>query len=177
VNSEGEGNMDVFSAIRKRRSIRAYQEKPVPAGKLRRVLEAARLAPSARNRQEWRFIAVRDAETRQKLMAAAKAQGFVAQAPVTLVFCANEGTDIMSCGQPTSTVDVSIAMAYATLAATAEGLGTCWLGSFTESAVKEILGIPKEARVVAVSPLGYPAQKPGPRPRKKFAEVVRFEKW
>jgi nitroreductase len=172
-----EGRMDVYGAIKKRRSIRTYKDRKVPGNVLNRVLDAARRAPSARNRQEWRFIAVRDPEVRKKLTVAAHSQAFVAQAPVTLVFCANEGTDVMSCGQPTSSIDLSIAMSYATLAATAEGLGTCWLGSFDEGAVKEVLGIPAKARVVAVSPLGYAAEKPAARPRKKFSEVVSFEKW
>jgi nitroreductase len=169
--------MDVFAAIKKRRSIRAYQARPVPAALLRRVLEAARLAPSACNRQEWRFIAVRNRETIGKLKATANSAAFLDSAPVALVFCGTEGKGVMTCGQNTTSVDVSIAMSYVTLTAVAAGLGTCWLGSFREDEVKAILGIPREARVVAVTPLGYPAEKPGPRPRKKYAEVVRYDRW
>ncbi len=169
--------MDVHSAIVARRSIRAYQDKPVPEEALRRVLEAARLAPSARNRQEWRFIVVRDAARRRALARAAKGQMFVAQAPVCLAFCATEDAYVMSCGQKAGTVDASIAMAYATLAAVAEGLGTCWLGAFLEPEVKEILGVPGEARVVGMTPLGYPAEEPAARPRRPMEEVVGFEQW
>jgi nitroreductase len=169
--------MDVFEAIKKRRSIRAYQDKAVPDEVLRRVLDAARLAPSARNRQEWRFVAVRDPGKRQALAAAACEQEFLGRAPVVLAFCATEDNDVMTCGQKAGSIDVSIALAYVTLAAVAEGLGTCWLGAFREDQVKALLGIPAGARVVALSPLGYPAEQPGPRGRKEFDMVVSFEDW
>jgi nitroreductase len=169
--------MDVHAAIAARRSIRAYRDRGVPEDVLRRVLEAARLAPSARNRQEWRFIVVRDEAKRRALAAASKGQDFVAGAPVCLAFCANEDQYVMSCGQKAGPVDTSIALAYVTLAAVAEGLGTCWLGAFHEDQVKDILGVPAGARVVGMMCLGYPAESPTARPRKPFDEVVRFEKW
>jgi nitroreductase len=169
--------MDVYAAIAARRSVRAYKGDAIPEEKLQRVLDAARLAPSARNRQEWRFMVVRDGGLRQKLVEACNGQAFVAQAPAVLVMCGTEGKDMMRCGQKTGTVDVSIAMAYVTLAATAEGLGTCWLGSFIDEKVKAVLGIPAEAMVVAVSPLGVPAESPAARTRKAASEVVSFDKW
>ncbi len=169
--------MDVYEAVRKRRSIRAYEDKTVPDGTLRRVLEAARLAPSASNRQLWRFIAVKDEEKRRKLVAAAYGQEFLAQAGTALVFCATEDENVMPCGQSAGTVDLSIALAYVTLTATAEGLGTCWLGAFQEDVVKDVLGIPAGVRVVAMSPLGYPAERPEARPRKAFEEVVSYDAW
>jgi len=169
--------MNVMEAIKKRRSIRSYKSKDVPEDVLRRVLDAARLAPSARNRQEWRFVVVRDAATREKLAGAAKGQSFVASAPVVLAFCATEGNDVMACGQTTGSVDTSIALSYLTLAAVEEGLGTCWLGAFYEDQVKQILKVPAHARVVALSPLGYPAEHPAARGRKDFEEVVSFESW
>ena len=169
--------MDVFEAIRNRRSIRDYSGKPVSDAVLKKVLEAARLAPSARNRQEWRFIAVRDSAKRASLAQAAKGQEFVGKAPVVLAFCATEDDDMMTCGQKAGPIDVSIALAYVTLAATAEGLGTCWLGAYHEDKVKEILGVPANARVVAMTPLGYPAEHPGARSRKSFKEVVAFDGW
>ncbi len=169
--------MDVHEAIRNRRSIRAYREDPVPEDKLRRVLEAARNAPSAKNRQEWRFIAVREAGLRKKLAEAACSQEFVGRAPVILVACATEDKDVMTCGQKTGSVDCSIALAYVTLAAVAEGLGTCWLGAFHADKVRKVLGIPASAAVVALAPLGYPAEQPPSRGRRSFEEVVSFEKW
>jgi len=169
--------MNVYEAIEKRRSIRAYENKAVPEDVLKRVLEAARLAPSATNRQEWRFIVVKDPAKRKLLVGAANNQQFVGTAPVVLAFCATEDEHVMACGQKASSIDVSIALSYVTLAAVSEGLGTCWLGAFQEGAVKEVLGIPAKVRVVALSPLGYPAEEPEARSRKKFEEVVSFDGW
>ena len=141
------------------------------------MLEAARLAPSARNRQEWRFIVVRDEKLRRELARAAHGQDFVAEAPVCLAFCATEDECVMSCGHKAGPIDTSIALAYVTLAAMEEALGTCWLGAFDERQVKKLLGVPAGARVIGLAPLGYPAEKPAARPRRKFEEVVGFERW
>ncbi|HTY90649.1 MAG TPA: nitroreductase family protein [Methanocella sp.] len=164
--------MDVFEAIKSRKSIRSYADKDVEEEKLQKVLEAGRLAPSAKNRQEWRFIVVRDRETRKKLAVAAMGQRSVEQAPVTLVGCA-VGTDYyMPCGQLAYTVDVSIALSFMMLEATELGLGTCWLGAFHEDAVKEILNIPDAMRVVAVMPLGYPAESVGGTAKNSIMRIV-----
>lgn len=168
--------MDVLKAIQERRSIRNYSDKPVEDEKLNAVLEAARLAPSGNNKQAWRFIAVKDSATRQKLQEACGGQKFVSQAPVIIAACSLE-QNTMTCGQPAETVDVSIAVSYMTLEAVEQGLGTCWLGFYYEDKVKQILGIPDSARVVAVVPLGYPAETPRPRPRKTLAEVTAAEKF
>ena len=167
--------MEVSVALRERRSIRSYEGTTVEKEKLTKVLEAARLSPSAANRQEWKFIVVRDTDKRKKLAEAACGQSFVGQAPVVLVACATESRAIMTCGQPAYTVDVSIAFAYMILQACELGLGTCWIGAFKEDEVKEILNIPEHIRVVAMSPLGYPTHKGPPRPRKSLDEIVCFE--
>jgi nitroreductase len=135
--------MNVFEAIKTRRSVRSYLDKPVEEDKLLRVLEAARLAPSANNYQEWRFVVVRDDVTRQKLMAAARGQGFVGQAPVVIACCAQTDGHVMTCGQKCYPIDVAIAIDHMTLVAVEEGLGTCWVGSFYADQVKQILGIPE----------------------------------
>ena len=168
--------MTVFQAINSRRSIRKYKDKKVGEDKLERILEAARLSPSARNLQTWKFIVVREEETRKKLVEAIN-QPFVGQAPVILVNVATETEGIMRCGEARYTVDLSIATAYMILQAQEEGLGTCWLGSFDQEKVKEILSIPKEMKVVSISPLGYPDEAPDMRPRKEFEEVVSFDKF
>ena len=95
--------MDVSEAIRKRKSVRAYESKPVEGEKLEKILEAARLAPSARNLQEWRFVVVKDPETRKKLMVAAKSQAFVGEAPVVIACCAETDGHVMTCGQKKAT--------------------------------------------------------------------------
>jgi len=169
--------MDVKEAILRRRSIRAYLPKPVPEDVLNRVLDAGRLAPSAVNRQEWRFIVVRDSGARKRVVEAAGNQAFIGTAPVILVFCATEGDSVMTCGQVCGTVDTSIALSYVTLAAVEEGLGTCWIGSYDEGRMKAALGIPANPRVVAITPLGYPAEDPPARSRKAMKEVVSYDKW
>ncbi len=168
--------MDLQKAIEGRRSIRKYSARPVEDEKLNEVLNAARLAPSASNQQEWRFVVVRDAEKIKALEAAAGGQKFVEEAPVAIAACALPGRRML-CGQPTDTVDVSIAMSFLILKAYELGLGTCWLGHFDAEQVKRILGIPENLSVVALSPLGYPAETPAPRPRKALAEIVHYEKY
>jgi nitroreductase len=169
--------MNVLDTIRKRRSIRKYDSRPVEDEKLNAVLEAARLAPSANNRQNWKFVVVKDSETRRKLAEAAGEQMFVAEAPITIAACALDPDSVMYCGQPRHTVDLSIAVSFMILEACELGLGTCWLGHFDEKKVKEILQIPENVRVVAITPLGYPAHEPQPRPRKEMNEIVCFEKY
>ncbi len=168
--------MDLFEAIRGRRSVRSFMDRPVEEEKLRAVLEAGRLAPSARNLQDWRFVVVRDAATRKRLAEAARNQEFVGQAPVVIAACGTSDM-IMTCGQPAYALDVAIAVDHMTLAAVAEGLGTCWIGAFYEESVKEILGIPVQIRVVALLLLGYSAQAARPTPRKKLDEILTYERW
>ncbi|MGZ7096057.1 MAG: nitroreductase family protein, partial [Methanobacterium sp.] len=119
--------MDVFEAISKRRSIRKYKNTSVEDEKIEMILEAARIAPSAANRQEWKFIVVKNKETREKLVEAANGQKFVEEAPVTIVACSTESERVMPCGQYAYTVDLSIAVSFMILEATEQGLGTCWL--------------------------------------------------
>ena len=170
--------MDIYEAIRKRKSVRAYRPGEVPEEVLERILEAARLAPSANNFQEWRFVVVRNPETREKLVEAACRQSFVAQAPVVLACCAETNRHVMTCGQACYPIDVAIAVDHITLCAAAEGLGTCWIGAFYEDAVKQILGIPPAIRVVALLPLGYP-RDPAPvrKLRRSLDRIVCHERW
>ena len=171
--------MDVYEAIRMRKSVREFTSKAVTEAALRRILEAARLAPSACNRQEWRFIVVRDAATRAKLSVAACNQKFVGQAPVVLVCCAETDEHVMRCGHPCYPIDVAIAMDHIALCAVAEGLGTCWIGAFDEAKVKRICGIPaKGVRVVELMPLGYPANPAKvEKVRHAYGEVVKQKRW
>jgi nitroreductase len=167
--------MDVCAAIKGRRSVRSFTNQAVESGKIETILEAGRLSPSASNRQKWKFIVVRDPATKAKLARASMNQTFVGQAPVVLVACATESKGVMRCGLPTFAVDVSIAFAYMLLQSYELDLGSCWIGAFDEDEVKSILGVPKEARVVALSPIGYPATDDAARPRKSLDEVTCFE--
>ena len=170
--------MDVMEAIKKRYSVRSYQDRAVETEKLDSILEAARLAPSASNKQEWRFIVVRDKNIRQRLMQAAKDQAFVGQAPVVVACCAKTDSHVMTCGQQCYPIDVAIAIEHMALKATEEGLGTCWIGAFYEDKVKEVLGIPQDIRVVQLLALGYPVKlRPNPKDRLRLKEIVMYEGW
>jgi nitroreductase len=169
--------MEVLKAIQSRRSIRAYDSREVEEDKLTRVLESGRLSPSAGNLQERRFIVVKDAKTRKLLSEAARNQAFVGQAPVVIAACSVETEYVMSCGQLAYPIDTAIAVDHMTLAAVAEGLGTCWIGAFDEKKVKEILNVPDGVRVVSLLPLGYPSAIQRPSPRKSLDEIVMREKW
>jgi nitroreductase len=142
------------------------------------LLEAARLAPSAGNRQEWRFVVVRDGGARKRLSLASSVQSFVAEAPVILACCAETDGHVMTCGQPCYPIDVAIAVDHVMLCAAAEGLGSCWIGAFREDQVKKILQIPPHIRVVALLLLGYPRDpSPVSKRRLPLADIVRYEHW
>jgi nitroreductase len=170
--------MHVMDAIKIRKSVRSYLDKPVEDEKLKTILEAGRLAPSASNRQEWRYVIVRDREERERIAEAANRQSFVGEAPVIIVACAETDGHIMSCGQPCYPIDVAISLDHMTLVAAELSLGTCWIGAFNEKKVKEILGIPEHIRVVALMPLGYPSN---PSPIKKnrlpLDMIVKYDRW
>jgi nitroreductase len=173
----GNTRMDVFSAISQRSSVRAYKPIDVEEDKLMKILEAARLSPSASNRQDWKFIVVRSKETKKKLAKAAFGQSFIGEAPVVIVACGTEPKATMACGQPAYTVDVSIACSFMILQAYELGLGTCWIGAFKEDQTRKILSIPEHVRVVAMIPMGYPDQPPSQKSRKSLDQIVCFEKY
>ena len=171
--------MDVMQAIRRRQSVRSYLDRPIEDEKLRLILEAGRLAPSARNRQEWRFVVVRDKLKRQELMKAAKGQSFVGEAPIIIACCADDpDKHVMTCGQLCSPLDVAIAVDHIVLKAAEEGLGTCWVGAFYEGQVKQILGIPDNIRVIELLTLGYPKDVSlKEKDRLPFERIVMYESW
>jgi len=170
--------MDVYEAIRVRQSVREFERKDIPEETLMRLLGAARLAPSANNRQEWRFVVVRNPEIRRKLAVAARNQSFVGEAPVVLACCAETDEHKMACGQLCYPIDVAIAMDHFTLCAAAEGLGTCWIGAFDEAQVKDILGIPPGIRVVELMPVGYPKNlASASKSRISLDKMVKRERW
>ncbi len=141
--------MEVFEAIQTRHSVRSYLSDEVPSEKLARILEAARLAPSAGNIQPWHFIVVTDQQLRKKLSKGRYAK-FLAESPVVIVGCGDRRAS-----PNWHLVDTTIAMQNMVLTATGEGLGTCWIGSFSENQVKKLLSIPDRFRVVALLALGY----------------------
>jgi nitroreductase len=171
--------MGILEVIKERRSIRKYKEDPIPEEVLMRVLEAARLAPSGKNLQPWKFIIVRDRALREELARASSGQFFIAQAPIIIVGCGFPDRCYASMGRYMKSwpVDVTIALEHLILQAQEEGLGTCWIGSFEEEEVKSILKIPEEVKVLALTPLGYPAEIPSFRGRKSLKEIVSYDRY
>lgn len=171
--------MDLIEVIKKRRSIRKYKSKPVPPAVLARILEAGRLAPSAKNVQPWRFIVIKDEKTKRELAKACNCQWFIAQAPIVIcgVALAQSAYARMGGYMSSFSVDLAIAMDHIILVATGEGLGTCWIGAFTEKRVKDILKVPESARIVALTPIGYPAERVAATSRKRLSKIVSYEKF
>jgi nitroreductase len=169
--------MTVEKAIRDRRSVRVYEKKNIPQEVLLKVIEAARLAPSANNRQPWKFVVVRDPGKRAALAKAAKEQQFVAEAPVVIAAVALEPERVMTCGVPAYAVDLAIAVDHMTLAAVEHGLGSCWIGAFYQEDVKKLLGIPSECKTVVLLTLGYPRDQARFKNRKPLEEILCYESW
>jgi len=170
--------MDIYEAIAFRKSVREFIDKDIPEEVLTRLLEGARMAASASNRQEWRYIVVRKPETIEQLSLAAFGQAHVRQAPVVLACCAETDEHIMPCGQQSYPIDVAIATTHITLCAAAEGLGTCWIGAFSEDQVKEVLNIPSQIRVVVLMPVGYPRDpSQAVKERLPMETIIKRELW
>jgi len=168
--------MDVYEAIEKRYSVREYQDRAIEEDKLQRVLDAGRIAPSARNRQEWKFVVVRDAAMRRSLADAA-GQPFLTGAAAIIAVVGLKPEQVMHCGVPTDPVDCAIAIDHMTLAAVAEGLGTCWIGHFEQDSCRGLLEVPSSAKIIELLALGYPAGKPGTKKRKPAEEVICRERF
>ena len=151
--------MDVFEAIKTRRSVRAYSACPIPGVVLERLAQAMRAAPSACNYQPWHFIWVMKEQIRRGIAKAANDKGWLTDAPIIVVACGFPEQAYSRMGGYGNSVDIDVAIAidHLTLAAVAEGLGTCWTGAFNEARIKELLNIPAAAKVVAMTPLGFPA--------------------
>jgi nitroreductase len=173
--------MDIFQVISDRRSIRKYKDAPVEREKIEQVLDAARLAPSWKNMQCWRFLVLTDPARRESLLDAFPddnpGKRAIATAPCVIVVCADPAESGIENGIEYYVGDTAIAFEHLCLAAHGLGLGTCWMGWYEEGKIKEALEIPEQIRVVGMTPLGYPDQQPKPRPRKELSEIAFFENW
>ena len=168
--------MTILETVRKRYSCRAYQERAVEQEKLDEIFEAARLAPSARNLQDWRFVVVKDKETKIKVAEAANNQRFLEDAGVIVVGCSNSD-NVMRCGQAIGPIDVAIGLEHMALQATELGLGTCWIGSFFPEKVRPILGIPEDVAIIELMAIGYAADEQKVQKREAIENVLCYEKW
>lgn len=206
----GEGGfMNVIDAIRIRRSVRQYDPRPIPDEVMQRMKDALRLAPSACNKQPWKFVIVSDPDMKKRIAQAANGQRFIAEAPVIVIGVGFPDLAYKGMGGHGNSVDIDLAIAldHLTLAAAAEGLGTCWIGSFSEEQVKKLIGAPRgsklihhsmlhrviaklkkligaplASKIVAMTPLGYPANPNLIHPidenkRKPVDELFAYEKY
>jgi nitroreductase len=167
--------MEFDEILNGRQSVREYTDQPVPEEKLNVILEAARIAQSGGNRQQWKFVVVRDVRKRQQLMEAANNQPHVGQAPVIIAAVALNPERVMLCEVPSYAIDMGIAVENMALAAVDQGLGSCWIGAFSQDKVRQVLEIPNKYKVAALLPLGYTRQKKDYSPRKTIAEIVCYD--
>jgi len=169
--------MKFSELIKKRYSVRVYKPDPVADEVLSQVLEAARLAPTAANRQPFQLIVIptvgREAELKRIYP-----RDWFAQAPLVICACGIPAKGWTSRnGKNYTDVDVAIVMDHLILAAASLGLGTCWIGAFDPTATRELLGLPDGVEPIAFTPLGYPADQRRPKKRKALSELVRYERW
>ena len=156
--------MEFTEVVKLRRSIRRYKPDPVPDTALEKIFEAARLAPSGGNRQPCHLIVVKDPKLKKMLGIA----DWAVEAPVIIV----------GCTEATGQTDIAIAFEHLVLSATDLGLGTCWMGRWgADAEIKKALNIPDNIRVLAVTPVGYPAESPASKPRKPLSQLVHREKF
>ena len=169
--------MSFIEIARKRYSARAYKSIPVEDEKLQKVLEAARLAPTACNLQPFRLIVIHTKGRGEELRRIYGARWFV-QAPIVICICGIPSQSwVRRDGKNYCDVDVTIAMDHLILAAADLGLGTCWVGAFNPEAARSILGLPDDVEPIAFTPLGYPDDRPGYKRRKSMDELVSYEHW
>ena len=169
--------MSLLPEIEHRYSVKNFADTPVEKDKLERILDAGRRAPSAKNRQPWRFIVIDDADIRTQIQTAAFGQDHVGQAPVIIAGCTTNVDYRMPNGLLSYPIDIAIAMTFMTIQSQVESLGSCIVTTFDEQEIKEILTIPYSMRVVMLLLVGYPAESRIPAPRKPLNRIVSYNHW
>lgn len=169
--------MTLMPEIERRRSIQRFTGEPMDRQALDRILQAGRRAPSAKNRQPWRYIAVQDLETKRKLQNAAYGVEGVSQASAVILACTTNIDYRMPNGQLSYPIDLTFGVSFMMLQAVHEGYGTCLNSTYDEREVKELLSVPYSMRVVLLLLVGRAAEEPEESPRKGFDRVVSYEHW
>jgi len=170
--------MDIYEAINCRRSVRSFRPDPVPQESLERILEAARCAPSSLNLQPWKLVLVKDPQKIRDIIAHCPGQSFAEEAPLLVVGCALPTRGTICGNSPSNIADVAVAFAHLSLAAAAEGLGTCWVSAFDPEPIAKILETPETVKVVLISPLGYPTDTTlRSKHRKPMEELIAWDKY
>lgn len=170
--------MEYSDLIARRYSVRAYRSDPVEDVKLQAVLEAARLAPTAANRQPFQLIVLHTAGREEEIGKIYRREWFV-QAPMVIAVCAISSLAWVRESDRFNArmIDAAIVADHLILAAANQGLGTCWIAAFNVDAARSVLQLPDEVEPVIFTPLGYPADQPGPKIRKPLDDLVRYERW
>lgn len=170
--------MDIYEAARCRRSVRSFKPDPIPQETLERVLDVARCAPSGMNMQPWKFVLVRDAALKSAIISHCPGQDFGVEAPVLVVACGLPTEGKIAGSLPSTVADVAVAFAHLALAAVSEGLGTCWISTFSEAPIKQVLGVPDAVQIILISPLGYPTDTTiRAKHRKPIGEICSWDKF
>ena len=170
--------MEYSELIAARYSVRAYRPDPVEEEKLQAVLEAAHLAPTAANRQPFQLVVMRTAGREDEIGKIYRKAWFV-QAPIVIGVCAISSLAWVRESDRFNArlIDAAIVADHLILEAANQGLGTCWVAAFNMEAARSVMGLPDEAEPVIFTPLGYPADQPGPKVRKPLSELVRHDHW
>ncbi len=168
--------MTLLETIRRRYSCRAYQGKAIEQEKLDIIFEAARLAPSARNTQDWRFVVVTDSEIKRRVAETTNRPEVFQKAGAIIAACSNSD-EVMRCGQAIGPIDVAIALEHIALQAAELGLATCWIGSFYTDKVRAILDIPADITIIELMAMGYPADERKEPQREPMEKILCYEKW
>ncbi len=169
--------MHFIELATKRYSVRSYKAEPVEDDKLQLVLQSARLAPTAANRQAFRLIVTPTRNRESELLRIYSRPWFV-QAPLVICICAiPDDAWVRLDGKNYSDVDAAIVMDHLVLAATDVGLGTCWIAAFDPVAAREVLGVPKQVNPIAFTPLGYPADQSPAKRRRNLDDLVKYNHW
>ena len=170
--------MDVFEAVKKRRSTRNFKQKAIPKEMEKKLIEALIWAPSAGNLQSRKFYFIKGKEKKEKLAESAASQNFISVAPLVVVACADleiethygkRGKEIYAI------CDVAVSIENMLLTATEIGLGSCWVGAFEEEKVRKVLDIPKNLLPIAILPVGFPDKVPPPPERKSKEEIIEYK--
>ena len=171
--------MDFTEVVNNRRSVREYIGEPVTDEEIQKIMEIVNRAPSAGNLQAYEVYVVKNKDKKEALVQASYGQEMIAGAEAVLVFIADKDKSGVKYGERGENLysiqDATIAAAYSQLAATSVGVGSCWIGAFSQAEVKQILNIPKQYMVVVLLPMGYPAQAGGLKSRKPLEKIISYE--
>ncbi len=169
--------MKIISEIAEWQSTRSFSDQSVDTKALTRILEAGRKAPSAKNRQPWRFVVVKDGTIRGRIVSASYGQEHVGQAPVIIAACTTNIDYKMPNGQWSYPIDLTMAVSFMMLQAVSEGLGACVVTTYDEQEIKDILTVPYSMRIVMLLLIGHPAEKSFPTQRKALTQIVSYDHW